>query len=135
MMFLVQLIVLFYARAKIEKQLCKLYESIDDAIQGNSMRVKVEGLVKALTISGIAKNDWLIGFASKIEQAEKLQSELEERLEVVNNRNDEYMEKARRYIDSVLDKRSPTKNSLNPRTPRLLEPLRRLQQRVGKTLY
>ena len=37
---------IYDARAKIEKELCKLYESIDDAIQGNSMRVKVEGLVK-----------------------------------------------------------------------------------------
>ena len=90
-------------RTKIEKELCKLHESIDDAIHEKARRVRVESLVtkcKDLLENCITKNDSLMGLAAKTEQAEKLQSELEEWLAVVNKRHDEYMENARDYIDS-----------------------------------
>ena len=90
------------ARAKIEKELCKLYESIDDAIHEKARRVRVESLAtKDLLETCIAKYDNLIGLAAKTEQAEKLQSELEDWLVVVNKRHDEYMENARDYKDSI----------------------------------
>ena len=87
------------ARAKIEKEFCKPYESVDDAIHEKARRVRVESLVtncKDLLENCITKNDSLIGLAAKTEQAEKLQSELEW-LAVVNKRHDEYMENARHY--------------------------------------
>ena len=83
------------ARAKIEKELCKLYESIDDAIHEKARRVRVESLVtkcKDLLENCITKNDSMNSLAAKTEQAEKLQSELEEWLAVVNKIHDEYME-------------------------------------------
>ena len=86
-------------------------------LKKSARQVKIEGLVnkyKDLLENARATNESLIGLASKTEQAEKFQSELEEMLEVVNNRHDEYMEKARGYIDSVLDKNFPTKNSRKP---------------------
>ena len=95
-------------RAKIEKELCKLHESIDDAIHEKARRVRVESLVtkcKDLLENCITKNDSLMGLAAKTEQAEKLQSELEEWLAVVNKRHDEYMENARDYIDSKNSKK------------------------------
>ena len=102
------------ARAKIEKELCKLYESIDDAIHEKARRVRVESLVTKcndLLETCIAKNDSLIGLAAKTEQAEKLQSELEEWLAVVNKRHDEYMENARDYIDSIQGNENSKKSS------------------------
>ena len=102
------------ARAKIEKELCNLYESIDDAIHEKARRVRVDNLVtkcKDLLKTCIAKNENLIGPAAKTEQAEKLQSELEEWLAVVNKRNDEYMENARDYIDSIQGNENSKKSS------------------------
>ena len=67
-------------------------------------RVRVESLVtkcKDLLENCITKNDSLLGLAAKTEQAEKLQSELEEWLEAVNKRHNEYMENARDKIDST----------------------------------
>ena len=93
------------ARAKIEKELCKLYENIDDAIHEKVRRVREESLVKKcrdLLENCITKNDSLLVLAAKTAQAEKLQSELEIWLAVVNKRHDEYMENARYYIDSTL---------------------------------
>ena len=95
---------MYDSRAKIEKELCKRYESIDDAIHEKARRVRTESLVTKcndLVESRITKNDGLIGLATKPEKAEKLQSELEEWLSVVNKRHDEYMENARYYIDSI----------------------------------
>ena len=102
------------ARTKIERELCTAYESIDDAIQERARRVKVERLVtrcKDLLMSAISKNDQLLALAAKTEQAEKNKAEVEEWLETVNKRHDDYMKTARKYIDSVLDIDSSSKLS------------------------
>ena len=126
------------ARAKIEKELCKLYESIDDAIHEKARRVTVESLVtkcKDLLENCITKNDSLMGLAAKTEQAEKLQSQLKDWLAVVNKRHDEYMENARDYIDSTQGNENLKKALKDPTNPCLLVPLRKLQPLAGKTLY
>ena len=71
---------------RLRKRLCKLYESIDDAIHEQARRVRVESLVtkcKDLLKNCITKNDSLMGLAAQTEQAEKLQSELEQWLAVL----------------------------------------------------
>ena len=60
--------------------MCNFYEIIDDTIQEIARRVRVEGSVnkcKHILKNCIEKIDSLIGLASKVEKAEKLQSELE----------------------------------------------------------
>ena len=52
-----------------------------------------------------------MGFTAKTEQAENLQSELEEWLVVVNKRHDDYRENARDYIDSTQGNESSKKGS------------------------
>ena len=102
------------ARTKNERELCTAYGSIDDAIQERARRVKVERLVtrcKVLLMSAISKNDQLLALAAKTEQAEKNKAEVEEWLETVNKRHDDYMKTARKYIDSVLDTDSSSKLS------------------------
>ena len=102
------------ARTKIERELCTAYESIDDTIQERARRVKVERLVtrcKDLLMSAITKNDQLLALAAKTEQAEKNKAQVEEWLETVNKRHDDYMKNARKYIDSVLDTYSSSKLS------------------------
>ena len=62
------------ARSKIEKELCKLYESIDDAIHEKARRVRVEILVtkcKYLLENCITKNDSLLGLAAKLNKQRK----------------------------------------------------------------
>ena len=59
---------MYDARAEIEKELCKLYERIDDAIHEKTRRVRVESLVtksKDLLKNCITKIDSLIGLADK----------------------------------------------------------------------
>ena len=66
--------------------------------------MRVESLVpkcKDRLENCIPKIDSLIGLAAKTEQAEKLQSALEEWLASVNKRHNEYMENVRDNIDSI----------------------------------
>ena len=108
------------ARTKIERELCTAYESIDDAIQERARRIKVERLVtrcKDLLMSAISKNDQLLALAAKTEQAEKSKAEVEEGLETVNKRHDDYTKTARKYIDSVLDIDSSSKLSHHSKMP------------------
>ena len=124
------------ARAKIEKVLCKLYESIDDAIHEKARRVRVESMVtkcKDLLESCITKIDSLLGPAAKSEQAEKLQSDLEEWLAVVNKRHDEYMENARDYIDSTQGNENSKKDV--QRSHKSLSAGTSSKALTGKTLY
>ena len=58
-----------------------------------------------------SKNDQLLALAAKTEQAEKNKAEVEEWLETVNKRHDDYKKNARKYIDSVLDTYSSSKLS------------------------
>ena len=62
-------------------------------------------------MSAISKNDQLLALAAKTEQAEKNKAEVEEWLETVNKRHDDYIKTARKYIDSVLDTDSSSKLS------------------------
>ena len=104
------------ARTKIESEICTAYESIDDAIQERPRRVKAERLVtrcKDLLMSAISKNDQLLALAATTGQAEKNKAEVEEWLESVNKRHDDYIKNARKYIDSVLDTDSSSKLSHN----------------------
>ena len=118
--------------------MCKLYKSIDDAIHEKARRVRVESLVtkcKDLLENRITKNDSLLGLAAKTKQPEKLQSELEEWLAVVNKRHDEYMENVRNYIVSNEATEIQKRALKDPTNPCLLVPLRRLQLLAGKTLH
>ena len=93
------------ARTKIDTELWTAYESIDDEIQERARRVKTERLVtrcKDLLMSAISKNDQLLALAAKTKQAEKNKEEVEEWLDIVNKRHDDYMKNAREYLDSVL---------------------------------
>ena len=88
------------------RELRTVYESIDDAFQERAKRVKVESLVTRcndLLMSAISKNYQKLALAAKTELAEKIKAEVEESLETVNKRHDDYMKNARKYIDSVLD--------------------------------
>ena len=97
-----------------ERELCTVYESINDAIQERARRSKVERLVmrcKDLLMSAILKNDQLLALAAKTEQAEKIKAKIEESLETVNKRHDDYKKKRSKIHDSLLDTDSSSKFS------------------------
>ena len=62
-------------------------------------------------MSAISKNGQLLVLAAKTQQAEKNNAEVEEWLETVNKRHDDYMKNSCKYIDSVLDTDSFSKLS------------------------
>ena len=117
---------------RLEKSCAIFTKTISRYPEKSEVCVEVGGLVKKfkdLPAICIAKIDSLICLASKTEQAEKFQSELEkEWLAVLDNRHGDYVEKSGDYIDSVLDNKSPTKKfPKKPKTPCLVEPLRSFQ--------
>ena len=95
---------LYASRTKLQKELKICHELIDEAIDQKDRRVKVEKLVndsKSTFQAAFEKNEDLLKLAAKTENPTDLTRILEEWSEGLIALNDEYLSKARAYINSI----------------------------------
>ena len=97
-----QAIKLSEARSKVELSVNDLYKRIDEAINSKTRKTKVETLVnkaKELLSTAFDKNDQLVQLASRHPNNIKLTEELELWLKEASETHDNYVAKARQYIE------------------------------------
>ena len=95
---------LYASRTKLQKELKICHELINEAIDRKDRRVKVEKLVndsKSAFQAAFEKNEDLLKLAAKTENPTDLTRTLEEWSEGLIALNDEYLSKARAYINSI----------------------------------
>ena len=95
---------LYASRTKLQKKLKICHELIGEAIDRKDRRVKVERLVngsKSTFQAAFEKNEDLLKLAAKTENPTDLTRILEEWSEGLFALNDEYLSKARAYINSI----------------------------------
>ena len=100
-----QAIKLSEARSKVELSVNDLYKRTDEAINSKTRKIKVEKVetlvnkAKELLSTAIDKNDQLVQLASRHPNKIKLTEELEFWLNEASETHDNYVAKARQYIE------------------------------------
>ena len=98
----------FYsARAKVEAELNTIYVEINNAVDKQDRKVKIERLIvkcKDAFTRVVDKNEELFDLAQKTEDPDAACKNLEKWLESVTKKTDEFIAAARGYINSVHDK-------------------------------
>ena len=112
----------FYeSRAKAKAELKRYQKQLVEAVDSAKKKVRVERLVKsceeAMTKS-FGKHEQLYSFANKTTHPGAYKNDLESWLSHVTAENDEVLEKAREYIDGLLEteKTSQTSVKTTPKT-------------------
>ena len=98
---------LYSARAKLEAELNNIYGEINNAVDKQDRKVKVERLIvkcKVAFTRVVDKNEELFDLAQKTEDPDAACKNLEKWLETVTKKTDEFIAAARGYINSVHDK-------------------------------
>ena len=98
---------LYSARAKLEAEINKIYGEINNAVDKQDRKFKIERLVvkcKDDFTRVVDKNEELFDLAQKTEDPDAACRNLEKWLETVTKKTDEFIAAARGYIDSVHDK-------------------------------
>ena len=98
---------LYSTRAKLEAELNNIYGEINNAVDKQDRKVKIERLIvkcKDAFTRVVDKNEELFDLAEKIEEPDAACKNLEKWLETVTKKTDEFIAAARRYINSVQDK-------------------------------
>ena len=98
---------LYSARAKLEAELNNIYGEINNAVDKQDRKVKIECLLvkcKDAFIRVVDKNEELFDLAQKTENPDAACKNLEKWLETVTKKTDEFIAVARGYINSVHDK-------------------------------
>ena len=98
---------LYSARAKLEAELTNIYGEINNAVDKQDRKVKIERLLvkcKDAFIRVVDKNEELFDLAQKTENPDAACKNLEKWLETVTKKTDEFIAAARGYINSVYDK-------------------------------
>ena len=98
---------LYSARAKLEAELNNIYCEINNAVDKQDRKVKIERLLvkcKDAFIRVVDKNEELFDLAQKTENPDAACKNLEKWLETVTKKTDEFIAAARGYINSVHDK-------------------------------
>ena len=98
---------LYSARAKLEAELNNIYGEINNAVDKQDRKVKIERLLvkcKDAFITVVDKNEELFDLAQKTENPDAACKNLEKWLETVTKKTDEFIAAARGYINSVHDK-------------------------------
>ena len=98
---------LYSARAKLEAELNNIYGEINNAVDKQDRKVKIERLIvkcKDAFIRVVDKNEELFDLAQKTENPDAACKNLEKWLETVTKKTDEFIAAARGYINSVHDK-------------------------------
>ena len=98
---------LYSARAKLEVELNNIYGEINNAVDKQDRKIKIERLLvkcKDAFIRVVDKNEELFDLAQKTENPDAACKNLEKWLETVTKKTDEFIAAARGYINSVHDK-------------------------------
>ena len=98
---------LFNSRSILESDLHNIHKDIKDAIDRHDRRVENERLVsnlKDVFCKLVQKTEELFDLASKAENPDSIYPVLEQRLDDVTKKNDNFLLAARGYIDSVADR-------------------------------
>ena len=98
---------LYSARAKLEAELNNIYGEINNAVDKQDRKVKIERLIvecKDAFTRVVDKNEELFDLAQKTEDPDAACENLEKWLENVTKKTDEFIAAARGYINSVRDK-------------------------------
>ena len=98
---------LYSARAKLEAELNNIYGEINNAVDKQDRKVKIERLIvkfKDAFTRVVDKNEELFDLAQKTEDPDNACKNLEKWLETVTKKTDEFIAAARGYINSVHDK-------------------------------
>ena len=107
------------SRGKVEAELNKIQQKLNDAIGNAERRVRIDRLVssyeEAMT-KAFAKNEQLLDLANKSTNPESVKPDLEKWLNDVTVRNDEILSKAREYLDNCSKTDNASQTSLTPST-------------------
>ena len=98
---------LYSARAKLEAELTNIYGEINNAVDKQDRKVKIErltGKCKDAFTRVVDKNEKLFDLAQKTKDPDAACKNLEKWLETVTKKTDEFIAAARGYINSVHDK-------------------------------
>ena len=98
---------LYSARAKLEAELINIYGEINNAVDKQDRKVKIERLIvkcKDAFTRVVDKNEELFDLAQRTEDPDAACKNLENWLETVTKKTDELIAAARGYINSVHDK-------------------------------
>ena len=98
---------LYSARAKLEAELNNIYGEINNAVDKQDRKIKIERLIvkcKDAFTRVVDKNEELFDLAQKTEDPDAACKNLEKWLETVTKKTDEFIAAARGYINSVQDK-------------------------------
>ena len=98
---------LYSARAKLEAELYNIYGEINNAVDKQDRKVEIERLIvkcKDAFTRVVDKNEELFDLAQKTEDPDAACENLEQWLETVTKKTDEFIAAARGYINSVHDK-------------------------------
>ena len=98
---------LYSARAKLEAELNNIYGEINNAVDKQDRKVKIERLIvkcKDAFTRVVDKNEELFDLAQRTEDPDAACKNLEKWLETVTKKTDEFIAAARGYINSVHDK-------------------------------
>ena len=98
---------LYSARAKLEAELYNIYGEINNAVDKQDRKVKIERLIvkcKDAFTRVVDKNEELFDLAQRTEDPDAVCKNLEKWLETVTKKTDEFVAAARGYINSVHDK-------------------------------
>ena len=95
---------LYSARAKLEAEVNNIYGEINNAVDKQDRKIKIERLIvkcKDAFIRVVDKNEELFDLAEKTEDPDAACKNLEKWLETVTKKTDEFIAAAREYISSV----------------------------------
>ena len=98
---------LYSARAKLEAELNNIYGEINNAVDKQDRKVKIERLIvkcKDAFTRVVDKNEELFDLAQKTEDPDAACKNLEKWLETITKKTDVFIAAARGYINSVQDK-------------------------------
>ena len=98
---------LYCARAKLEAELNNIYGDINNAVDKQDRKVKIECLIvkcKDAFTRVVDKHEELFDLAQRTEDPDAACKNLEKWLETVTKKTDEFIAAARGYINSVHDK-------------------------------
>ena len=125
---------LYSARAKLEAELNNIYSEINNAVDKQDRKVKIERLIvkcKDAFTGVVDKNEELFDLAQKTEDPDAACKNLERWLETVTKKTDEFIA-ARGYINSVHDKeKAELYTSHHSRTGSHMSSSKRSSQRQG----
>ena len=103
---------LIEARSKAELNVNVVYRGIDEAIEGDARKARVEsrvGKAKDFLSTAISKNDQLINLAARLRKKSQMTEDLELWLKEASETHDRYVIRVRQYIELLTEPQNTSK--------------------------